>query len=358
MSGKRRRGCSPTSQGEGSSPFWSKPRRTPSASDTFSPLRSPFPDMTDDRHGSMGRESLPRTSRATMSAAPAPGEGSMVSPTPQEGSMGRMRPPTPRHSALGESFRPATPHSMVSPTHELPACSRNVSVLSEARRRAGSRGRNSFFDEGNCDSSDNLPSELLEMSTAVLNQSRANHLEESLLMAKSRSDLYEQELIAEMDRSSALASKAARLEEANNTLKEQLCKEREKVAAHAHQICELEGECKQLRARTLSSNTEDAPNLSAELATQKLHELETALLRGQRDLELATCGTQDSKAECIRLGVSMWVGGWEGGCACARVCVFVLNLYIHTQTHTQMCVCVFFFTTHTHTHTHVCFLYI
>ena len=41
-------------------------------------------------------------------------------------------------------------------------------------------------------------------------------------MAKSRSDRYEQELIAEMDRNTALARQSARLREENTALKEEL----------------------------------------------------------------------------------------------------------------------------------------
>jgi len=51
-----------------------------------------------------------------------------------------------------------------------------------------------------------LRSELLDMSSSsALNLSRANQLEESLIMAKNGRDRYEQELITEMERSSGFA---------------------------------------------------------------------------------------------------------------------------------------------------------
>ena len=59
-------------------------------------------------------------------------------------------------------------------------------------------------------------------NSSAVNQSRTYHLEESLVMAKSRSDRYEQELIAEMDRNTALARQSARLREENTALKEEL----------------------------------------------------------------------------------------------------------------------------------------
>lgn len=119
-------------------------------------------------------------------------------------------------------------------------------------------------------------------------------------MAKSRSDRYEQELITEMEKSSALASKVARLEEANNALNHDL---QAKTSSQARQIRDLEAQCLELSAQARRGREHAAGDSQQEelAGDEQLHEAQSALLRVQRDLELATAAVQHNKGECERM---------------------------------------------------------
>ena len=122
-------------------------------------------------------------------------------------------------------------------------------------------------------------------------------------MAKSRSDRYEQELIAEMDRNTALARQSARLREENTALKEELRTANAKADA-------LERLTRDLQAADGLRSTADAaqgagqgdpgPEQAAADASardEKLHQAQTALLHTQRDLELANTALADAHAQ-------------------------------------------------------------
>jgi len=215
-----------------------------------------------------------------------------------------MRPPTPRGSSI-EGFRPATPGHVVSPavTREFSANSpiRVPSTVLQPRRSSLSMDHSGFPDSPDM----MLRSELLDMSSSsALNLSRANQLEESLIMAKYGRDRYEQELITEMERSSGFASRAARLEEANSGMKEELRIAQTKATAQARLILDLQAEAEKHSAHASSAEQEEAKSALAEAASARdehLREAQTGMLHAQRDLELATAATQDSKGECKRL---------------------------------------------------------
>ena len=278
---KRARAGSAGSEGDPLSPLDAK--RAPSwagehDSFMFSPTHSlsPFPECTatEERHGSM------------------------MPPTPRDGS---GRPPTPRGNSLGEGCRPATPY-VPSPARELSAYSpvrERAHSTSRAGLREGSLDRSAFLE-----SPDRLRSELLEVSsTSALNQSRAYHLEESLVLAKSRSERYERELVSEMDRSCALAGKAARLEEANSALKEELSAAQAKAGAQERRVLALEAQAAAAARNIPSISAAEAvpADPGATSSSEQLHTAQTALLHAQRDLALANIAAEDAKSECTRL---------------------------------------------------------
>jgi hypothetical protein len=318
---KRRRGSSGVIGDAGSDGGGDFSKRTPSVREfTLSPLRqspfpaehlpaqSPFPEILDsyDRYGSL----RPQTP-GDWSAEPWSKRKTATSES-------SMRPPTPRGAAVGEGFRPATPQVAVSPMVEVPgssprrtwSASRGPSVLTSLPPRSpaplpeisprvlGSSLDSSAFFESPDKVQSALEKEALEMShTSALNQSRMYHLEESLVMAKSRSDRYEQELTAEMARSSALASKVARLEETNSVLKEDLRASQAKVATQASVISEYAARQKtKKQEEDENAHTEEATAAKQAAAAHKeeLYSAQTALLHAQRDLDLA-------KAECSHL---------------------------------------------------------
>lgn len=138
-------------------------------------------------------------------------------------------------------------------------------------------------------------------ASSALNLSRTYQLEESLAMAKSRSDRYEHELVTEMERCSALASKAARLEEANSALKEQLSTVQAEAAAQARQVLDLKSKAAERASHASAQDGISIAPPGAGDSDEQLHEARAALLRSQRDLELANAAAEDSKAECSRL---------------------------------------------------------
>jgi len=216
-------------------------------------------------------------------------------PTPRDGS---GRPPTPRGNSLGEGCRPATPY-VPSLSRELSAVRERAHSTSRAGLREGSLDRSAFLE-----SPDRLRSELLEVSsTSALNQSRAYHLEESLVLAKSRSERYERELVSEMDRSCALAGKAARLEEANSALKEELSAAQAKAGAQERRVLALEAQAAAAARNIPSISAAEAvpADPGATSSSEQLHTAQTALLHAQRDLALANIAAEDAKSECTRL---------------------------------------------------------
>jgi hypothetical protein len=289
MSARRKRARAGSAASEGGDP-----QRAPSwvgeHDFMFSPTQSPFPECTATEESMMPRH------------------GSMMPPqTPRDGS---GRPPTPRGNSLGESYRPATPVALPQRVAGyVPSPARELSSYSPVRERALSSSRvglcESSLDRSSfLESPDRLRSELLEVSsTSALNQSRAYHLEESLVLAKSRSERYERELITEMDRSSALASKAARMEGANNALKEELYAARAKAESQERRVLELEAQVAAAARNvpsTAPADTGPADAVSASSSDQ-LHAAQMALLHAQRDLALANDATEDAKSECERL---------------------------------------------------------